>query len=244
MTATPDREQTNAAVVFTGLMTLAAGGAGLVLAGLIVGFDHLLHGEPGEREKLAKKRAERRRDRYADALAWLEADRIDRTRTRAAVREWFEADRDTRGDRPTGGETAGRFAARLWNGMLVGAFRFRNGWKSGRDEARTRRAAGDERWWWPTEGSRPVDEPVEPNGEKGTGPAPAAEAEPDVIDAEIVADPAPQVRPLVPVGVDEPAPADGRTNGHEVKLQALRAEVDHTRSSRNDDPSPPLTALR
>lgn len=277
---TSDAEQTKAAAFFTGILTLCAGGAGFLIAGLVLGFDYLLHGEPHERETLARQREQHRRDRYAEALAWLEADRADRARTRAAKRAWFEADRDTRGEPPSSGETVGRVFARMWNAALVGGHRFAAGWKAGRAEARTRRAAGDQRWWRPGVPShlnewfcpgcnRPMSAPRNERmtGEQlwcdtcrprqfpppgpGTPDAPAGqrpeEAAPpdDIQDAVIVPDDQlPADRDVVKVGADIPAGADPAMGGYRQRLDELQTEVSRNGATRNDNPSPPASALR
>jgi hypothetical protein len=235
-------DNARATAFFTGFLALAAGGAGLVVAGLVLGFDYLLHGEPGERQALAASRARDRRDRHADALAWLEADRADRARARAAVRDWFAADRDTRGPRPSSEETVGRFLARLWNHAIVDMTRFRKGWKAGRDEARERRADGEKRWWMP-EREPVADAPATTPRQEKANPESQPIRDPGVVDAEVVPDPTPPKHSLVPVGADTP-PADDGPETYTGRLDALRAEVAANRSTRNEDPSPPLSALR
>lgn len=146
---TGEQDNTRAAAVFTGIMTLLAGGAGMLVAGLVLGCDYLLHGEPHERETLAAQRADRARARYGDALSWLEADRLDRARYRKAKRDWFTADPETRGDAPSTGETVGRVLARTWNSLIVGRQRFAKGWRDGVSQAQQRREAGEDGWWRP-----------------------------------------------------------------------------------------------
>lgn len=149
MTATNNKDDAKAAAFFTGVLTLCAGGAGFLIAGIVLGIDYLLHGQPDERDRLEQARAANRRTRYDDALAWLEADRLDRVRARKARRDWFEADRATRGDGPSSGETLGRVLGRAWNHLVVGIGRFLRGWRDGRDDARRRRDNGDPNWWRP-----------------------------------------------------------------------------------------------
>lgn len=254
--ATDDAEQTKAAAFFTGVLTLCLGTAGLAVAGLVLGFDYLLHGEPHEREAVAERRAQQRRDRYADAVAWLDAERADRARARRAVRDWFEADPATRGDRPSSGETVGRVLARLWNSMIVGAHRFRRGWADGLREARDRRDAGQDRWWLPQRrrpsppppapdaGTPPTQPPAPPHGNTPTDP-PAPAQDDDIIDAEIIPDPPDNPNhSTAPVGGDQPAGADPAMGGYRQALDELATDVGHNQGSRNDHPSPPRSALR
>ena len=234
-------EHTKSALTFTTIMTLFAGGAGLVVAGLILGFDYLLHGHPDEREEIAEERAERRRDRYADALSWLDADRTDRDRYRQATREWFEKDPATRGDKPDSGESAGRVAARMWNWCIVGWRRFKDGWDAGREEARERRENGDDGWWWGN-GKRDKDrddtgeddqtggDDRGDSGEQTDWGKPDPEPRPgrddnEPIDAEIIPDPHAADRELVPVGQDETPAPDPRTASYDARLADLEAEI-------------------
>jgi hypothetical protein len=257
-TSSPANEHNQAAVIFTAILTVVAGGAGLAMAGLILGVDYLLHGDPDERGHRAAQRAQARRDRYADALAWLAADRADRARHRQQVRDWFEADPNGRGDRPTSGETVGRAAARAWYGLVVGTVRFRRGWRDGRDEARQRRHDGEKGWWRPgRDGGGPAptdnqpppvpagDEPAPvPPSQPSSSPATGQTTKPDdnIIDAEIVADdprPAPG-QDLIPAADDETIPTSN-IDGYDRRITALQDEVDsHRRTSGHDDPSPSL----
>lgn len=173
--STDNTEHSRAAAVFTGILTLAAGGAGLLVAGMVLGFDYLLHGDPSERDQLRQARAQQRRDRYADALSWLEADRAERARSRKAKRDWFGEDPTTRGAAPASGETLGRIAGRAWHRMLVGAVRFGRGWKQGREEAQQRRDGGEANWWKPvrveSEVGEPLAEPTAPHEKQETQPS-------------------------------------------------------------------------
>ncbi|WP_033338951.1 hypothetical protein [Catenuloplanes japonicus] len=234
-------ENAKSAVAFTAIMTAVAGGAGLVVAGLILGFDYLIHGDPDEREQLEKTREQRRADRYADALSWLDADRADRDRHRRATRDWFSADPATRGEKPDSGETVGRVAARLWNGAIVGWRRFKTGWDDGRADARDRRDAGEPGWWRPgttkprTSGhddgkEQAGGEPVTATGEQTDwdgltpGPAPAS-TDDGILDAEVIPDPPAVDRDLVPVGQDATPGPDPRTASYDARLADLEAEV-------------------
>lgn len=254
MSPSPDsHEQGKAAVLFATLLTVAAGGAGLVVAGLVLGIDYLWHGEPHEREHLARQRKEGRKAHYADALAWLEADRADRARARAARRAWFDEDRATRGAAPSSDETVGRVLGRIWNELIVGGTRFARGWNQGREEARRRRDAGEPNWWKPPLPDRPDEPTTEPRPEPvgagdpqqpptGTQPTPPAGAEADIVEAEIVPDEAPAPsRDVVPVGEDEPPGPDVDEYGRRV--DDLRDEVETHRNNHHADPSPPRTAL-
>jgi hypothetical protein len=250
---TDQQEKNKAAVVFTTILTVFAGGAGLAVAGLILGADYLLHGEPHERERLAQQRADRARDRYADALAWLDNDRAERERHRQATREWFGADPDTRGDKPSSGETVGTVLGRGWNNMLVGWGRFLRGWRKGRADARQRRAAGDSNWWKPKpeQDEEPGDErgeqPETPQAKRPDSPDPQPQeaAEDDgIVDAEIVPDaelPAGN-RDVVPVGQDESRRPDESLNEYQRRLDDLATEVQQNRNGHLPDPS--QTALR
>ena len=251
-------DDTKAAAFFTGVLTLAAGGAGFLVAGLVLGFDYLLHGQPHERPGVDQQRARNWQARYDDALAWIEADRADRARARMAKRDWFNADPDTRGAAPSTGETFGRALARVWNNVLVGATRFGRGWKAGRAEARQRREAGEPRWWMPTKPNRkPTEDPApeatappETPTPPPSGPAAPVPPQPtptdEPIDAEIVPDPAtPATREVVPVGQNQPT-TDGGPNVDQYaqRLEQLNGEVAATRNGRPADPSPPRTALQ
>lgn len=251
--ANPESEHGKAAGVFTGIMVLLGGWAGLALAGVVLGLDYVAHGEPGERDHVTAQRSRNRRQRYDDALAWLEADRLDRERARKARRDWFESDPSTRGDAPSGGETAGRVLARLWNNMIVGGTRFRRGWEKGREEARRRREDGQDGWWKPERPDRPQrSDPVTPaapsDGEPpvASGPAAGEANETDeIVDAEIVPDPEPpSPRNVVAVGEDEKTATGPVNEDYQARLDNLHGEVQQNQQTRNDNPSPPLSALR
>lgn len=239
-----DQERGKAAVVFTGILTVLAGGAGLAVAGLILGFDYLLHGEPSEREQLERVRAERNRQRFDDALAWLEADRADRARARQARRDWFGQDPATRGEAPSSGETVGRAFARAWNALLVGTVRFGRGWKKGREEARSRRGRGESGWWRPEPDHARPDRPTEPAPAEEPHPQPGpSDKGPDIVDAEIVPEVQPSSREVVPVGQDEPVGPEPDLDGYGRRVDDLRNEVEQDRNNHHEDPSPPRTAL-
>lgn len=244
-------DDAKAAAFFTGALTLAAGGAGFLVAGLVLGFDYLLHGQPDERAQLAERRARDSRQRYDDALAWLEADRTDRARARRAKREWFNADPETRGDAPATGETFGRLAARMWNSLIVGGGRFRRGWKAGRDEAKRRREDGDPNWWKPRKNPRwPADhvpdtdtqipDPSAKQDEPDPTTAPPVPPIDEVIDAEIVPDPdQPADRDVVPVGDEHARPqTDADLDEYARRLNDLDEEVSANRNHQPADPSP------
>lgn len=258
--STEDNEQTRAAALFTGILTLAAGGAGLLVAGLVLGFDYLLHGDPSEREQLRQARAQQRRDRYADALAWLEADRAERARARRAKRDWFADDPATRGTAPTSGEAFGRISGRAWNRLLVGAVRFGRGWKQGRESAQQRRDEGDANWWKPVRVESEVGEPLadpEPSTPREPDPQPEqpeAQAPPtapaprkqqaksdqdDIVDAEIIPDPQPVERPIVPVGQDGPRRPDETLDEYQRRIESLETEVQQNRNGHHPDPATP-----
>lgn len=253
-----DGEHSKAATVFTGIMMLLGGWGGLALAGVVLGFDYLVHGQPDERDQVAAARAEHRRNRYTDALAWLEADRLDRERARKGRREWFAADPASRGNAPGSGESFGRVMARVWNNLQVGWTRFKRGWQQGRDEAQRRREGGGQQWWRRGEAEQGKPETTS-TGDDGTGPQPGhadadttkpggpapdpAPADDEAIDAEIVpAVPEPDSREVVPVGEDEPAEGPG-VQQYESRLDDLRDEIDRTRGDRIDDPSPHRSSL-
>lgn len=248
-------EHTKAAAVFTGIMAVCAGFTGLAAAGLILAVDYLVHGDPSERADIAARRAARRRDRYADAVAWLEEDRAARERHRQALRDWYAGDPATRGERPSSGETLGWLAARCWNGAVVGLGRFLRGWKAGREAARKRREEGARNWWNPPTPGRPnrdqgdtgpggdtqpgppppAGKPQpEPPANPGSNPPPTTEQAPpddDVVDAEIVEDTHPPAsRDVIPVGVDQPTGPDPRIAEYEQRIGALAGEVQATRS--------------
>ena len=251
MTSQPaGKDDNKARAFFATALTVCAGFAGLAVAGLVLGLDYLLHGEPDEQDRLSRQRAQRHRDRYADALAWLENDRQERERFRQRRREWFVDDPETRGDAPASGETAGRVLGRAWNNLLVGLRRFKNGWKTGRDTARERRAAGDENWWrgradrtsspTPTDDThdgsdRPTDGSPDPDpaGPEAQAPDPADE----IIDAEIVPDPEPATREVVPVGQDEPQRPDETVGEYQRRLEALENEIQQNRNGHRPDPA-------
>lgn len=247
MTQAPQTNQDDnkARAFFITALTIGAGFAGLAVAGIVLGFDYLLHGEPHEQDRLAQQRAQRRRDRYTDALAWLENDRLERERARQAKREWFEADPATRGTVPSSNETFGRVGGRIWNNMFVGWRRFKNGWKVGRDEARERRETGARDWW------RRPDEPeqADPRPAERPGPQqrPSPEPEPrpqqvspdpdDIIDAEIIPDPEPTTREVVPVGQDDPRRPDETVDEYRRRLADLENEVQQNHNGRRPDPA-------
>ncbi len=251
--STDDTEQTRAAALFTGILTLAAGGAGLLVAGMVLGFDYLLHGDPSEREQLRQARARQRRDRYAEAMAWLDADRTDRARARKAKRDWFNADPETRGSAPTTGETVGRLAGRAWNRMLISAVRFGRGWKQGRENAQQRRDAGEANWWKPVRVESEVGEPLteaEPSTPPQSQPAPPAQPvtpepptqqakadENDIVDAEIIPDPQPSEHSIVHVGQDEPQRPDETLDEYQRRLESLETEVQQNRNGQHPNPA-------
>lgn len=249
---TRDPDDTKAAAFFTGALTLAAGGAGFLVAGLVLGFDYLLHGQPDERAQLAERRARDSRQRYEDALSWLEADRAERARARRAKRDWFNADPATRGDAPDSGETLGRVAARAWNSLIVGVGRFRNGWTAGRAEARQRRADGDPHWWKPARRERPArdaGQQPEPAAPPAPEPAPVSQPQPttdDIVDVEIVPDTEePKPRDVIHVDNKQADPGNDPTIGsYAQRLDQINDEVAATRNGRPADPSPPRTALQ
>jgi len=239
------QEDNKARALFATALTIGAGFAGLAVAGIVLGFDYLLHGEPHERDILAQQRDQRRRDRYADALAWLENDRLERERARQTKRDWFEADPATRGAAPSSNETFGRVLGRIWNTMLVGWRRFKKGWDTGREDARQRRADDQQQWWRrPDEPEQATPRPAEQPDPRSTGPGPEPQQvspDPDdIIDAEIIPDPEPTTREVVPVGQDEPRRPDETVDEYQRRLDDLETEVQQNRS---DDPSPPRTAL-
>jgi hypothetical protein len=239
----PATEHRNAAVVFTALATAAAGCAGLVVAGLVLGLDYLVRGDPAEREQRAADREQWRARRYDDAVAWLDADRADRAAYRRAVRDWFESDRATRGDRPSGGETAGRVLARCWNRTLIGASRFRRGWRDGRSQARDRRDAEEPHWWWPPRPQRDDDVPQTPPA-TGATTAPKSRRRPVGAPAAAAAEPAKSTgRDLVPVGTDEPTGPNPDDDARTQQINDLQAEVTQAAASHTPNPSPPRTAL-
>jgi len=254
VTATNDAPS-RGAMLFTAAMTLAGGAAGLVFAGVVLGFDYLLRGEPDRREQEAERRAQQRRDRFEDALAWLAADRIDRERTRRAKREWFEADPATRGSAPAS-ETLGRVAARAWYSTIVGAGRFRRGWQAGRTEAQQRRTAGDPDWWrvrrqatkapetkpdLSADTTQPASRPQPEPATATHRPAPARR--PDIVDAEIVPDPAETRHPSSDVVLADDRPVNLGVDGYADRIDSLRAEVDTGRGGGPADLSPPRSSL-
>lgn len=248
-------DDNKARAFFTACLTIGGGFAGLAVAGLVLGIDYLLHGQPDERQRLAEQRARQRRDRYADALAWLEADRLDRQRARKAKREWFERDPATRGDAPASGETIGRVLGRLWNNLIVGGHRFGKGWQQGREEAQQRRSSDDPSWWRRpkqdqpqgtterTEDQQPPVDPPRPQPQEPTEP-PAQGRPDDVVDAEIVPDEEPAPREVVPVGSGEPQlPPDPAMDDYQRRLNHLGDEVAATTAANGHPVTPaPLHA--
>jgi len=231
-------DDNKARAFFTACLTIGGGFAGLAVAGLVLGIDYLLHGEPGERQRLAEQRAQQRRDRYADALAWLEADRVDRMRARKAKRDWFEQDRSTRGDAPESGETVARVLGRLWNNLIVGGHRFGQGWKHGRDAAQQRRDSGTPNWWKrPEQQDQPPTDPPQPEGQQPPvephwppQPNPQKPSAPggqdDVVDVEIVPDDEPAPRKVLPVGGGEPQiQPDPAMDDYQRRLNHLNDQV-------------------
>lgn len=239
MTDTQNAQDDKAKSIFAGLMTVGAGGAGLVVAGLVLAIDYLLHGEPDQREQLAKAREKRNRAYYDDALAWIEADRKMREAHRKRLREWYGEDTETRGDRPTADEDGpGRVARWFWSWLIVGAGRAKRGWKKGREKARQQREAGQEKWW-------KVKDPAQP----GTGPTeqPQAEAAPagqadeqidlplvdpdEVVDAEIIEDPEP--------AAEKAGPEPGAAAEFGERLERLQAEAAETLSTETEPTARP-----
>ncbi|MFI5938115.1 hypothetical protein [Actinoplanes sp. NPDC051494] len=248
----PD-DDTKAKAFFTTALLVGAGFAGLAVAGIVLGFDYLLHGEPHERERLAQQRAEDRRNRYEHAAAWLENDRAERSLHRQAVREWFTADPETRGDKPSSGETAGRVFGRSWNNLLVGWRRFKTGWNKGRQDARSRRDQGEQRWWRrPDEPDKPAPignpETEQPHSAEarrpGPDPQPKSQTTPgrhgkdtEIVDAEIVPDQKPPTtREVVPVGDNPTAGPDPRADEYQRRLDELDSERQH--NGHRPEPTP------
>lgn len=269
-TSTP--EDNKARAFFAACLFIGAGFAGLAVAGLVLGADYMLHGEPHERERLAEQRAQRNRDRHADALAWLENDRLERERHRKATRDWFTADPETRGEKPSSGESFGRAMGRAWNNLLVGAGRFKRGWQKGRVEAQARRDAGEAGWWRTKRfcpqcrqrpqrdqgllctdcrdglladldtkySGGPQDPPMPP---RTPDPAPEPNVQqptdtgPDIVDAEIVPDPAPSTREVVPVGEDDPRRPDESLDEYQRRLDDLEGEVRQNQNGHRPEPS-------
>ncbi|WP_045740842.1 hypothetical protein [Actinoplanes rectilineatus] len=243
-------DDTKAAAFFTGALTLAAGGAGLLVAGLVLGFDWMLRGEPADREHLASRRRADARDRYNDSFAWLENDRAEQAAYRRARRDWFNADPETRGNSPTSSETFGHVMARLWHRSVVGANRFRKGWAHGRESAELRRADGDPNWWKPNLNPHRIPNDPYPTGSMPDDPEPQPTPTPApdpsaVIDAEIVPDvPQPGPRDVVVVGADTDPQAHSGDAARNQALDNLAAEVNGSRPTGPADPSPPLTVIR
>lgn len=252
-TPAPDPDDTKAKAFFATCLTVGAGFAGLVVAGLVLGFHYLLHGEPDERKRVAQQRADSRRSRYDDALSWLEADRADRERHRRAVRDWFNADPATRGEKPSSAETVGRAAGRAWRNLLVGWRRFKNGWDKGRAEARQRRDDGTPNWWHrpdgPASGTQepsspepesdpaPVDAGPQPAGPGGSSPEQQPEP-PDIVDAEIIPESESASRAVVPVGDGNPQfQPDPALDDYQRRLNHLGDQVVAT--SNGHDPNQP-----
>lgn len=145
-----EKNETVAAAWFAGVLALAAGGAGLLIAALAVGIERSWSRRGGGRDL----RDARRRDRYGDALAWLAKDRTDRDRYRQQRRDWWRSGAQGNPPRRAG------FKRRLGTGLLrrilaafvaVRDFRegFREGWKAAHDAWQG--GAG----WWQTVKTRP-----------------------------------------------------------------------------------------
>jgi hypothetical protein len=247
-------DDNKARAFFAACLAIGGGFAGLVVAGLVLGADYMLHGEPHERERLAQQRQQRNRDRFGDALAWLENDRLERERHRQATRDWFAADPNTRGDKPSGEESFGRVMGRAWNNLLAGTDRFKRGWQKGRADAQQRRDNGNSRWWLRPGGTERPDEP-EPSIPQEpqvplTTPDPTAEpatqqptnAGPDIVDAEIIPGPEPSTHVMVPVGEDEPRRDDESLAEYQRRLDDLEGEVQQNQNGHRPDSS--QTALR
>lgn len=183
MSGGQEKNETVAAAWFAGLLALAAGGAGLLIAALAVGIERSWSRRGGGRDL----RDAQRRDRYGDALAWLAQDRAARDRYRQARRTWWQS--GAHGDPPRGPS----FKKRLGTGLLrrilaafvaIRDFRegFREGWKAAHD------ARSDGANWWQTAKTRPSyvdpDElkpvPLDRNPSDGESPDPSL----DEIDAQ------------------------------------------------------------
>lgn len=240
-------EYGKAAAWFAAVMTVVAGGAGLAVAGLIVGLDYAFNGGPEERERVAADRAARRRARFDEALAWLEADRADRAARRRAYAEWMKEDPATRGGAPSRStsESLGHVFAWMANSTIVAGGRFVRGWRAGRNAATERRLRGDDRWWWPQ--SKDTAPKPAPNPQPDPDPAPtppptAAPKTDDVIDGEVIDDPQPGSRQVVRVGEDTPRSGGLGVGHYDDRLAALEQEMAND-PRRPVDPSPPATAL-
>lgn len=186
------QDDTAAAVGFGAVLVLAAGGAGLLIAALAVGFERAWSRRGGGRTL----RDAQRRDRYGDHLAWLAQDRAARDRYRRARQDWWQS--GAHGDPPKGpgvGQRIGSWFRRRWARAYVGACDFRDGFAEGwcaadearrsgaraRDIARTRPqrqpAADDDQ---PDLGSAPATPPAGPAADEGERTQPTdAKPQPD-----------------------------------------------------------------
>lgn len=241
-------EYGKAAAWFTAIMTLVGGAAGLAVAGLIVGFDYAVRGEPEQRERAAAERAARRRSRYDEALTWLETDRADRAARRRAYTEWMSRDPATRGDAPARAtsESLGHMAAWAVNSAIVGAGRFARGYRAGYVAAEQRRRNGQQRWWIPQNNAPKSKSEPAPSPQTDSSPrnpsAPNTDADDNIVDAEIIDDPQPAIRPVAVVGDDPPRDGDLGVATYDDRLAALEREVAELRN-RRVDPSPPTAAI-
>jgi hypothetical protein len=236
---------------FTAIMTVVAGGAGLAVAGLIVGLDYAINGGPEERKRVAADRATRRRERYDEALAWLEADRADRSARRHAYAAWMKKDPTVRGDTPSRStsESLGHVFAWMTNSAIVAGGRFMRGWRSGRTAAQERRQAGEPIWWLPRDNRTAPKQATNPRPDPDPTPPPASATENptaapngDIIDGEVIDDPQPGSRQVVRVGEDTPTSGGLGVEHYDDRLAELAREMVND-PRRPVDPSPPATAL-
>ena len=127
-THTDDNEAV-AAGWFAGLLTLALGGAGLIIAALAVGTQRVWANAAGE----ADRNRERRNSWLDNQRAWLDSDhqrRLDRAR---AKRDWITAgsDPDTAPAKLSRGHRWGERIRRGFAHTAVGAHDFATGFKDG-----------------------------------------------------------------------------------------------------------------
>ncbi|MET0416629.1 MAG: hypothetical protein ABW022_11480 [Actinoplanes sp.] len=142
MTAPTEAKERTAAVWFAGLMTLAMGGAGLLVAALAVGLQRAATGELAE----GQRSRERRASWLGQQKAWLAADRDRRMAHAEQRRQWLAAGGDPTLEptRPSRGQRFGAGLRRLVARTAVGASDFAKGAGEGwRAANQTRKAGGD-----------------------------------------------------------------------------------------------------
>lgn len=140
-----------AAAFFAGFLTLALGGAGVLIAALAVGIERAWNGGEVERDRAR----ERSRGWLDNQRAWLDADHKRRTVEAESRRRWSDSGRDP-STKPQNHRTWDRFATsirRLFANLVLGIADFIRGFRDGWRAARRARADGAD--FWETCNTRP-----------------------------------------------------------------------------------------